>query len=85
VRPTGVADPMVDRDNELGLVALQWEGLKRFWGAVRRPAGWRPGEVSFSENYVPVPVSHLAPVDEAAMTGAAACPPPRIDEAPGTV
>jgi sterol desaturase/sphingolipid hydroxylase (fatty acid hydroxylase superfamily) len=58
-RPTGVGDPMVDRDNELGLVALQWEGLKRFWGAVRRPAGWRPGDVAFGEDYVPVPVSQL--------------------------
>lgn len=58
-RPTGVGDPMVDRDNELGLWALQWEGLKRFWGAVRRPAGWKPGEVAFSEQYVPIPVAEL--------------------------
>ncbi len=45
VRPTGVADPMVDRDNALGFVALQVEGLRRFWGAVRRREGrgrlWR--------------------------------------------
>ncbi|HEX7111384.1 MAG TPA: sterol desaturase family protein [Mizugakiibacter sp.] len=58
-RPTGVADPMVDRDNELGLVALQWEGLKRFWGAVRRLDGWRPGEVAFSERYEPIRVEHV--------------------------
>ncbi|WP_295913536.1 sterol desaturase family protein [uncultured Xanthomonas sp.] len=58
VRPTGVGDPMVDRDNELGLVALQWEGLKRFWGAVRRRSGWTPGEVAFGEDYAPIPVDH---------------------------
>jgi sterol desaturase/sphingolipid hydroxylase (fatty acid hydroxylase superfamily) len=86
-RPTGVADPMVDRDNELGLVALQWEGLKRFWGAVRRPAGWRPGEVSFGADYAPVPVSHPAPAVETAAPAPLAQPvpaAPRVDEAPST-
>ena len=57
-RPTGVADPTVDADNERGLVAMQWESLKRFWGAVRRPEGWRPGEVAFGPDYAPVPVDH---------------------------
>ncbi len=60
VRPTGVADPMVDRDNELGLVAMQWETLKRFWGAVRCRAGWTPGDVAFDAHYRPVPVQHEA-------------------------
>ena len=57
-RPTGVADPTVDADNERGLVAMQWETLKRFWGAFSRPEGWQPGEVAFSPDYAPVPVQH---------------------------
>ena len=60
VRPTGVADPTVDADNGRGLLALQWWTLKRFWGAVRRPAGWVPHEVSFGPNFEPVPVAHDA-------------------------
>lgn len=55
VRPTGVADPVVDADNGRGLVAQQWFTLKRFWGAVRRRAGWRLGEVAFGPGYEPVP------------------------------
>lgn len=63
VRPTGVADPMVDRDNRLGLVGMQWETLKRFWGAVSCRAGWVPGEVAFGEDYRPIPVRHLPPAE----------------------
>jgi sterol desaturase/sphingolipid hydroxylase (fatty acid hydroxylase superfamily) len=58
-RPTGVGDPMVDADNNYGLVGLHWAALKRFWGAVRRIEGWRPGEVAFGEDYRPIPVSQL--------------------------
>ncbi len=59
VRPTGVGDPMVDADNGRGLIVQQWETLKRFWGAFRRPAGWRPGDVGFSPDYRPIPSSHV--------------------------
>jgi sterol desaturase/sphingolipid hydroxylase (fatty acid hydroxylase superfamily) len=58
-RPTGVGDPVVDADNDHGLVGLHWAALKRFWGAVRRIEGWRPGEVAFGEGYRPIPVSQL--------------------------
>lgn len=58
VRPTGVGDPTVDADNDHGLIGLHWVALKRFWGAVRRLDGWKFGEVSFGEDYRPVPVSH---------------------------
>jgi len=54
LRPTGVSDPVVDADNERGLVAMQWHTLKRFWGAFRRPAGWRLGDVSFGPGYAPI-------------------------------
>jgi sterol desaturase/sphingolipid hydroxylase (fatty acid hydroxylase superfamily) len=61
--PTGVSDPVVDADNDRGLVAMQWYTLKRFWGAVRRPSGWRPGDVSFSEqDYTPIPSEAPVPV-----------------------
>lgn len=60
IRPTGVNDPMVDADNDRGLVAMQWHTLKRFWGAFWCRAGWRPGDVGFSDNYEPIPVSVLA-------------------------
>ena len=56
-RTTGVADPEVDADNERGLIGQQWTALRRFWGAIRRRAGWTPGEVSFGEGYVPIPES----------------------------
>ncbi len=36
VRPTGVNDPVVDADNDRGLIAMQWHTLKRFWGASAR-------------------------------------------------
>ena len=55
LRPTGVSDPVVDADNERGLVTMQWHVLKRFWGAFRRPSGWRLGDVSFGgPGYAPV-------------------------------
>jgi hypothetical protein len=50
---------MIDADNGRGLIVQQWETLKRFWGAFRRPAGWRPGDVSFGLNYEPIPSTHL--------------------------
>lgn len=55
IRPTGVSDPVVDADNGRGLVSQQWHVAKRFWGALRRRAGWKPGDVSFGPGYVPVP------------------------------
>ena len=58
-RPTGVGDPTVDADNEHGLVGLHLAAFKRFWGAVRRPSGWRLGEVAFGPGYEPIPVDQL--------------------------
>jgi sterol desaturase/sphingolipid hydroxylase (fatty acid hydroxylase superfamily) len=58
-RSTGVGDPMVDADNERGLVAMQWGAFRRFWGALWTPAGWRLGDVAFDERYRPVPTSHV--------------------------
>ncbi len=55
VRETGVSDPVVDADNDLGLVGQQLYVARRFWSAVRRRAGWKPGDVSFGPGYVPVP------------------------------
>ncbi|MGA7296495.1 MAG: sterol desaturase family protein [Rhodanobacteraceae bacterium] len=55
-RPTGVGDPLVDADNNHGLIGLHWVALKRFWGALTCRAGWVPGEVAFGEGYRPVPV-----------------------------
>lgn len=60
IRPTGVGDAIVDADNGRGLFAMQWWTLKRFWGAVRRRAGWVPGEVSFTPDFAPVPAQHHA-------------------------
>ena len=54
VRPTGVGDPIIDADNERSLIAMQLHALKRFWGAFRRPSGWRPGDVTFGPGYEPV-------------------------------
>ncbi|VCU71336.1 Fatty acid hydroxylase superfamily protein [Pigmentiphaga humi] len=63
LRPTGVSDPEVDADNERGLVAMQWYTLRRFWGAVTRLNGWKPGDVSFSmPGYVPVHDEAAPPV-----------------------
>jgi sterol desaturase/sphingolipid hydroxylase (fatty acid hydroxylase superfamily) len=60
-RPTGVGDPVVDADNDCGLIAQQWATLKRFWGAFRRRSGWKLGEVSFGRGYEPIPSSHAHP------------------------
>ncbi len=53
-RITGVGDPMVDIDNERGLVAMQWGAFRRFWGAFWKVSGWRPGDVAFNADYTPV-------------------------------
>jgi hypothetical protein len=50
-----VCDPLVDADNDRGLVGQQWLALRRFWGAVRRRSGWRLGDVSFGPDYEPIP------------------------------
>ncbi|HTR00669.1 MAG TPA: sterol desaturase family protein [Candidatus Acidoferrum sp.] len=54
IHPTGVADPTVDADNGRNLAVMQWYTLKRFWGSFKRRAGWKPGDVSFGEDYAPV-------------------------------
>ena len=56
-RATGVTDPVVDADNERGLIGQQWAALRRFGGAIRRRAGWIPGDVSFGAGYEPIPDS----------------------------
>ena len=58
-RPTGVGDPMVDIDNQRGLIAMQWGAFRRFWGALWKVAGWKPGDVAFEADYTPVPSSHI--------------------------
>ncbi|MBX3688020.1 sterol desaturase family protein [Dokdonella sp.] len=65
-RPTGVLDPMVDIDNERGLVAMQWGAIRRFWGALWSRAGWRPGDVGFGPDYVPYASGHDRPFHERA-------------------
>ena len=60
-RLTGVCDPVIDADNERGLIAMQWYTLKRFWGAFRCPAGWRLGDVGFGPDYAPIPSSQFVP------------------------
>jgi sterol desaturase/sphingolipid hydroxylase (fatty acid hydroxylase superfamily) len=60
-RPTGVGDPIVDADNNYSLLGLHWISTKRFLGAVRRKSGWIPGEVSFAEDYTPIPLKTLSP------------------------
>ncbi len=59
IRPTGVGDPMVDADNDKGLVGLHWNAFRRFWGAVRCRAGWRLGDVAFGQDYRPISVKDL--------------------------
>lgn len=55
MRPTGVGDPVVDADNGMGVIAMQWYTLQRFWATVRCRAGWRLGDVSFSgPGYAPI-------------------------------
>jgi sterol desaturase/sphingolipid hydroxylase (fatty acid hydroxylase superfamily) len=68
-RVTGVGDPMVDIDNERGLIAMQWGAFRRFWGALWNVAGWTPGDVAFGTDYIPVATRHL---DLHALTHAAA-------------
>ena len=58
-RKTGVSDPIVDADNNYTLLGLHWVSTKRFLGAVRCAAGWKPGEVSFAPDYTPIPVSQI--------------------------
>lgn len=58
-RATGVGDPMVDIDNERGLVAMQWGAFRRFWGAVWTRAGWTPGDVAFDAAHRAVPTRHV--------------------------
>jgi sterol desaturase/sphingolipid hydroxylase (fatty acid hydroxylase superfamily) len=58
-RPTGVCDPMVDADNQRGIVGQQLGSLRRFWGAFSCRAGWIPGDVAFNEHYRPVSTRHL--------------------------
>jgi sterol desaturase/sphingolipid hydroxylase (fatty acid hydroxylase superfamily) len=60
-RATGVGDPVVDADNNYSLLGLHWVSTKRFLGAVRRKSGWKPGEVSFAEDYTPIPLKTLSP------------------------
>lgn len=57
LRPTGVGDPMVEIDNQRGIVRQQWGALRRFAGAVTCRAGWRLGDVAFGADHRPVPVA----------------------------
>ena len=59
MRPTGVGDPVVDADNECGLIEMQWRSLRRFWAAFRRVSGWRLGEVAFGPGWMPIPISQV--------------------------
>ncbi len=59
VRPTGVCDPMVDADNQRGIVGQQWSSLRRFWGAITCRAGWMPGDVAFDQRYRPISTRHV--------------------------
>ena len=61
VHPCGIGDPTVDADNHRGMLAMQWYTLLRFWRAVTSIQGWKPQEVSFDENYRPVPIGQLDP------------------------
>lgn len=55
MHPTGVTgDKMVDIDNNKGIIGVQVESLKRFWGSVTCLDGWRIGGVVFSKNYRPI-------------------------------
>lgn len=76
VRPTGVADPVVDADNGRGVIAMQWHAVRRFWGAVRHPLGWKLGPVAFSENCEPIPVQHQSPSAAGAPAAVARGPHP---------
>ncbi|OOG63408.1 fatty acid hydroxylase [Rhodanobacter sp. B04] len=81
--PTGVGDPMVDADNRRGIVAQQLATLRRFWGAFRRRAGWRYGEVAFNVNYEPISVKDfdLHELESSHIPMAASAPSPaRVTE-----
>ncbi len=55
VHPTGVrGNKMVDIDNEKGIIGVQVESLKRFWGSVTCLDGWRLGGVVFNKKYRPI-------------------------------
>ncbi|OTG86685.1 fatty acid hydroxylase [Acinetobacter sp. ANC 4558] len=55
LHPTGVTgDKMVDIDNNKGIIGVQVESLKRFWGSVTCLDGWRIGGVVFSKKYRPI-------------------------------
>lgn len=56
-RPTGVGDPMVEVDNQRGILGQQLGALRRFAGAVSCRAGWRLGDVAFGEDHRPVSVA----------------------------
>ncbi len=53
-RTTGVTDPVVDADNDRGLIGQQFAALRRFRGAFLRRSGWKLGDVSFGEDYEPI-------------------------------
>ncbi|WOE31589.1 MULTISPECIES: sterol desaturase family protein [unclassified Acinetobacter] len=55
VHPTGVrGNKMVDIDNQKGIIGIQIESLKRFWGSIRCLDGWRLGGVIFNQHYRPI-------------------------------
>ncbi|MGJ8513854.1 sterol desaturase family protein [Carnimonas bestiolae] len=55
VHSTGVTgDKMVDIDNSKGIIGVQVESLKRFWGSVTCRDGWRIGGVVFNKKYRPI-------------------------------
>jgi hypothetical protein len=33
---------------------MQWGAFRRFWGALWSPAGWKPGDVAFGPDHVPI-------------------------------
>ncbi len=70
LRPTGVGDPVVDADNARGVIAMQWGALRRFWGAFRRAAGWRIGDVGFGPDYAPIPASQMGDAHAGISAGA---------------
>lgn len=51
--PTGVSDPIIDADNDRGVVSMQWNTARRFWGAFWCRAGWKLGPVYFGEDFIP--------------------------------
>ena len=49
-----MTDPVVDADNDCGMIGQQVAALRRFRGAFLRRSGWKLGDVSFGEDYEPV-------------------------------